>query len=141
MSICSEVKDNRLLPHGYLPLEKRLKLSKAVGADPAMAENSDSTAVGNAPDYRDGAGAGDTLKYVINFADMKGKGEGLDKPASVRAWMSFQATPPFYLQDRFCTVKGHDTSRLSFLAGNLNLNNTAADWKFVIADTGAVAIK
>ena len=106
-----------------------------------MAEDSGATAVGDDPDYRDGAGGGDTLKYVVKLADMKGKGKGLNKPTSVRARMSFQATPPFYLQDRFCTAKGADTSRLYFLAGNLNLNNTAAeDWKFAIADTGAVAI-
>jgi hypothetical protein len=141
LSICAEVKDNRLLPHGFLPLKERLKISKALGADRAMAEDSGATAVGDDPDYRDGAGGGDTLKYVVKLADMKGKGKGLNKPTSVRARMSFQATPPFYLQDRFCTAKGADTSRLYFLAGNLNLNNTAAeDWKFAIADTGAVAI-
>lgn len=142
LSICSEVKDNRLLPHGFLPLKDRLKISKQLGADPAMAEDSGSTAVGNDPDYRDGAGGGDTLKYVVKLSDMKGRGEGFNEPASVRARMSFQATPPFYLQDRFCTAKGADTSRLYFLAGNLNLKNTAADdWKFAIADTGPVAVK
>jgi hypothetical protein len=143
LSICAEVKDNRLLPLGFLPLKERIKISAALGADAAMAEDSGATAVDGDSDYGKHADKGrDTLKYVVKLSDMKGGGKHLDKPASVRVRMSYQATPPFYLQDRFCTAKGADTSRLYFLAGNLNLNNTAAeDWKFAIADTGAVAIK
>jgi hypothetical protein len=48
----------------------------------------------------------------------------------VTATLYYQATPPYYLQDRFCTSQSADTQRLYFLAGNLDLNNTpAAGWK------------
>ncbi len=131
LSICAEVKDNRLLPHGYLPLEKRIAIARALGAKADMAEDSGPTAVGNDPDYADGKGGGDTLNYAIPLSDLKGE------PAQVRARMWYQATPPFYLQDRFCTARGNDTSRLYYLAGHLNLDNSPADnWKLLVGDTG-----
>ena len=47
-------------------------------------------------------------------------------PLAVRAALYYQATPPFFLQDRFCTARGADTQRLYFLAGHLNLDGTQA---------------
>lgn len=44
LSICTTVKDNRLLPHGFLDLNQRKEISKALGAGDDMAE--DSGAVG-----------------------------------------------------------------------------------------------
>jgi hypothetical protein len=32
LSICAEVKDNRLLPQGYLPVEARVEIAQALGA-------------------------------------------------------------------------------------------------------------
>ena len=53
----------------------------------------------------------------------------------------YQATPPYYLQDRFCTSQSQDTKRLYFLAGNLNLTRTPAqDWKLRLVTTGPVPI-
>ena len=76
------------------------------------------------------------MKYDIKLSDIDGT------PASVRAKMSYQATPPFYLQDRFCTAKGDDTERLAYLVEHLNLDDTAAEnWAFEIVNTGAVPIK
>jgi hypothetical protein len=134
LSICAEVKDNRLLPHGYLDLPARKAIAAALGAGEDMAEDAGSTAVGNDLDYRPGGPGGDTLVYRIDTKGLDGRIAGL------RARLFYQATPPFYLQDRFCTAKGKDRDRLYFLGGHLNLDGTRAeDWKFLIADTGVVA--
>ena len=134
LSICAEVKDNRLLPEGYLPLEERKEISRALGAGDDLAEDAGSTAIGNDPDYRDGGG--DTLKYVVDRAEIAGT------PASVRARLYYQATPPFYLQDRFCTATGPDAARLYYLAGHLDLLDTPAEgWKLLIADSGKVGLQ
>ncbi|EWY42404.1 hypothetical protein N825_00190 [Skermanella stibiiresistens SB22] len=133
LSICGDVKDNRILPHGFLKLEERLKISEALGAGKDLAEDVGSTAVGDDPDYVDGGG--DSLVYAVPLADIKGT------PASVQATLYYQAIPPYYLQDRFCTAKGADTERLYFLAGHLNLDGTeAADWKLKLVGTGAVSV-
>jgi hypothetical protein len=56
-------------------------------------------------------------------------------PERVRAWLNYQATPPFYLQDRFCTAEGRDRDRLFYLAGHLDLDGTpAADWSLMVGD-------
>jgi hypothetical protein len=62
-------------------------------------------------------------------------------PAAVQARLFYQATPPFYLQDRLCTARGEDTERLKFLVGHLNLDGTAAEgWKLEVVSTGPVPI-
>lgn len=133
LSICAEVKDNRLLPEGYLPLETRKSIATALGADEALAEDAGTTAVGGDPDYR--SGGGDSLVYLVRRGDIDGR------PASVRARLYYQATPPFYLQDRFCTAKGTDTDRLYYLAGHLDLSDTPADgWKLLVGDSGPVPV-
>ena len=133
LSICAEVKDNRLLPEGYLDLEKRTEISLAIGADKELAEDAGSTAIGNDPDYR--TGGGDKLAYVVPRDELDGT------PASVRARLFYQATPPFYLQDRFCTAQGPDTDRLYYLAGHLDLSGTPAeDWKLLVSDSGKVMV-
>jgi len=135
LSICAEVKDNRLLPTGFLPLERRIAIARALGAEPDMAEDAGSTAVDKDPDYADGSGGGDSLTYAVPLSDMKGE------PDRVRARLWYQATPPFYLQDRFCTARGADPERLYYLAGHLNLAGSPADgWKLLIDDTGPVSV-
>jgi hypothetical protein len=137
LSICAEVKDNRLLPDGYLPVEKRKAISRALGAGDDLAEDAGSTAVGDDPDYRGGANAkgGDRLDYVVPRAVLSGT------PATVRARLYYQATPPFYLQDRYCTATGPDADRLYYMAGHLDLTDTPAEgWKLLIADSGAVKL-
>ena len=106
LSICAEVKDNRLLPEGYLPLEKRKEIARALGAGDDLAEDAGSTAIDDDPDYR--TGGGDSLEYVVAQDEIDGT------PASVRARLYYQATPPFYLQDRFCTATGPDAARLYY---------------------------
>jgi hypothetical protein len=133
LSICAKVKDNRLLPHGFLNLEQREKISHALGADADMAEESGAMGVGNDPDYR--SGGGDSLVYRVKLAELHGK------PASVRATLYYQAMPPFFLQDRFCTAKSDDTKRLFYVAGKLNLKQTPIDgWKLKVAESGTARV-
>ncbi len=134
LSICGSVKDNRLLPDGFLPLEDRIKLAESIGANAQLAEESGAHHVDNDPHYKPGKDkkGGDALDYVIPLADIPGE------PATVQATLHYQATPPFYLQDRFCTAKGPDRDRLYFLAGHLNLEGTEAqNWRFQVVTSGA----
>jgi hypothetical protein len=130
LNIDDEVKDNRLLPHGFLSLADRLKISRALGdttpADSHMDENMakavESKGVDGDKDYEEGNGF-DNLTYIIS---------GLaGSPAMVRVTLYHQSTAPYFLQDRFCVAPdGDDTRRLYFLAGHLNLDGTEADgWK------------
>ena len=66
-----------------------------------------------------------------------------DKPeVEISATLYYQATPPFFLQDRFCTAKGTDVDRLRFLTSQLNLTGTrAANWKLDMVSTGSVAVQ
>jgi hypothetical protein len=76
------------------------------------------------------------LTYEVPLAALGGR------PAAVQATLQYQAIPPFYLQDRFCTADGDDTRRLYFLAGHLNLQGTAAeDWKLAVVTTGPVPVR
>ena len=133
MSICGRLKDNRLLPTGFLPLDSRIEISRALGAGADMAEDTDPIGVGDDPDYRDGGA--DTLTYRIPRGDIAGR------PASVEATLYYQATPPYFLQDRFCTATGIDRDRLAYIASALKLEGTAAaGWKLQMVTTGRVAL-
>lgn len=135
LSICSSVKDNRLLPHGYLGVEDRKVIAAALGAGEELALETGSYGVGDDPDYQ--TGGGDSFVYAVPLADLPAG----QQPASVEATLYYQATPPFYLQDRFCTAKGADTDRLKYLVGRLDLSGTEAeDWKLRVVTTGPVAI-
>jgi len=133
LSICAKLKDNRLLPDGFLPLERRVEISRALGAGDDMAEETSPVGVGNDPDYR--SGGGDSLRYRVPLNGLGGA------PASVEATLYYQATPPFYLQDRFCTARGADRDRLAWMVSALKLDKTpAADWKLRLVSSGRVAI-
>ncbi|MFL5103795.1 MAG: hypothetical protein ACJ8E5_24615, partial [Xanthobacteraceae bacterium] len=110
LSICAKVKDNRLLPQGFLPLADRIEISRALGAGADMAEESGPTEVGDDPEYVNGGR--DAVVYRIPLSELSGK------PAAVEATLYYQATPPFFLQDRFCTSNSTDTKRLYYLAEN-----------------------
>jgi hypothetical protein len=133
LSICTKVKDNRLLPAGFLPIDERKQIAKALGADDLMAQESGPEHVGDDPDYK--RGGSDSLVYRVPLAELSGK------PAAVQATLYYQATPPFFLQDRFCTSKSVDTKRLYYLSGKLNLAGTpAADWKLRVVTSGPVTM-
>jgi hypothetical protein len=133
LSICAKVKDNRLLPAGFLKLDDRIAISKALGADELMARESGPEEVGNDPDYV--TGGRDSLVYRVPLSDIDGK------PAAVQATLYYQPTPPFFLQDRFCTSKSVDTQRLYYLAGKLGLSGTQAQhWKLRVIGSGPVTV-
>ncbi|HEX2256310.1 MAG TPA: hypothetical protein VHG92_06360, partial [Afifellaceae bacterium] len=136
LSICAEVKDNRILPKGYLPADQRIEIARALGAGEDLGEDAGSTGVGDDPHYV--TGGGDSLVYEVPLAELPAGSSA----AAVQATLFYQATPPFYLQDRFCTAKGEDTERLKFLVGHLNLDATAAEgWKLEVVSTGRVPIE
>jgi hypothetical protein len=133
LSICAKVKDNRILPSGFLRLDERKEISKALGADDTMAEETGATAVGDDPDYQ--RGGSDALVYRVPLAEIVGT------PAAVQATLYYQPTPPFFLQDRFCTSDSNDTKRLYYLTGKLSLSGTpAADWKLRVVTSGPVTV-
>ena len=135
LSICATVKDNRILPDGFLPLADRVRIAAAFGAGEDLAEDVGATGVGDDPDYV--TGGGDSLVYEVPLAELPGG----SRPAAVQARLFYQATPPFYLQDRFCTARGEDAERLKFLVGHLNLDGTAVEgWKLEVVSTGPVPI-
>jgi hypothetical protein len=135
LAICGKVKDNRILPSGTVPLGERIAIAKALGAGEDLAIDGGAVGVGDDPDYVSGGAS--TVTYRIPVADLA---KGM-KPAAVQAVLYYQAIPPFYLQDRFCTARGADTERLAFLAGHLNLAGTDADgWKLKVVSSGAVPV-
>src|SRR5262249_23812950 len=98
-----------------------------------LAKESGPAAVGDDPDYV--TGGSDSLTYRVPLDALGGT------PASIQATLYYQATPPYYLQDRFCTSQSEDTKRLYFLAGTLDLQGTpAASYKLKLVTTGPVAI-
>jgi hypothetical protein len=133
LSICAPLKDNRLLPDGFLPLERRVAISRALGAGPDMAEESEPAGTGDDPAYV--TGGGDTFRYRIPVADLAAV------PSDVTAILYYQATPPFFPQDRFCTAKGTDRDRLLSVTSRLDLSGTRGEkWKLDIVGTGSVAV-
>jgi hypothetical protein len=137
LSICGRAKDNRILPSGFLALADRTEIARALGAGADLAEDVAPLGVEGDPDYDvgPGEGGGDSLVYEIDLAGLSGT------PAAMRARLYYQAIPPFYLQDRFCTSRSEDTRRLYFLSGHLNLEGTAAEsWKLELVSTGLVAV-
>lgn len=135
LSICTPVKDNRILPAGTLPLDERIAIAAALGAGPELAVEAGAYAVEGDPDYE--TGGGDSLRYTIPLADLPAGA----RPAAVAATLYYQAQPPFYLQDRLCTARGPDADRLAFLVGHLDLAGTRAEgWKLELVSSGAVAI-
>ena len=127
------MKDNRLLPQGFLDLNVRRRIAAALGAEADLAEDAGAAAVGDDPDYR--AGGRDAIVYRIPLSELAGR------PAAVQATLYYQATPPYYMQDRFCTTADDDTRRLYYLAGNLPLAGTpAADWKLRVVTSGQIEV-
>ena len=134
LSICGTLKDNRLLPQGFLPLDQRVQISRALGAGDDMAEDSGPIGTGDDPAYK--TGGGDTFSYHVPLSGLSAA------PAKVSATLYYQAIPPFYLQDRFCTAKGTDADRLRFVTSQLKLDGTrAANWKLDMVRTGPVAVR
>jgi hypothetical protein len=150
LSLADVVKDNRLLPRGWTPTVE-LARREGLGSPKLSAEDLTHHVLPDLPDGKGGevddpwykpkaqggkGGGGDALTYSIPLSDLKGE------PGSVRVTLYYQAIPPFYLQDRFCTTPNRpDTSRLFFLAGHTNLDGTRAEgWKLQVVSSGTVAV-
>ncbi len=119
---------------GRLPQSGRSALRSRKRSAPIepMAQESGPEEVGNDPDYV--TGGRDSLVYRIPLSDIAGR------PAAVQATLYYQPTPPFFLQDRFCTSKSEDTKRLYYLAGKLGLAGTQAEnWKLRVVTSGPVS--
>ncbi|MEI9987736.1 MAG: hypothetical protein WDN69_34155 [Aliidongia sp.] len=79
---------------------------------------------------------GDTFSYRVPLKGLSAA------PAKISATLYYQAIPPFFLQDRFCTAKGTDKDRLRFVTSQLKLDDTrAARWKLNMVSTGPVALQ
>jgi mono/diheme cytochrome c family protein len=120
------VKDNRLLPIGWTEH----------GPDPSLngrfleATHPEGSAAHD-PDYHDGLGT-DRVTYRMTLP------AGVDAAkCTVQATLYYQATPPYYLDQRFrAAPDGDATRRLYFLASNLELRGTPAEgWKLPIVST------
>jgi hypothetical protein len=150
LSLANVVKDNRLLPRGWTPTLE-LARSEGLGSAKLSVEDLVKRVLPDLPDGHGGevhdpwyepkskgglGGGGDALTYAIPLADLKGT------PASVRVTLYYQAIPPAYLQDRFCSTPTRpDTGRLFFVAGHTNLDSTRAEgWKLQVVSSGAVAV-
>jgi len=142
LSIAGRLKDNRLLPKGWDPspkLAEREGLGSVKMPIPELiAEMQPVLPEANGQLERDPnfVGGRDTLTYRIPLASLPGK------PVSVKATLYYQAIPPFYLQDRFCTTGNQpDTQRLYAMAGYLQLDGTqAAHWKLALVSSGVVSL-
>lgn len=103
-----------------------------MGADRHLAEDVEPVGTEGDPDYAPGGAANgsDSLLYEVPLAELGGE------PAEIRATLYYQAIPPFFLQDRFCTAKGLDTKRLYYLAGKLDTGGSPIqDWKLKVGQT------
>ena len=120
-------------PSGSSMSRPAVAISRALGAGPDLAEDSGSAGTGDDPAYANGGG--DTFRYRIQAGDLAGV------PSHVTATLYYQATPPFFLQDRFCTAKGADRDRLLTVTTRLDLNGTRAEkWKLDVVGSGSVAV-
>ena len=131
------MKDNRLLPHGFLPLDQRVEIATALGAKADLAEDVEPVGVGDDPDYAETgeSAGGDTILYQVPLAEIAGE------PAEVRATLYYQAIPPFFLQERFCTAKSADTKRLYYLAGKLDTGGgPIQNWKLKVGQTARASV-
>lgn len=124
LSLFDNVKDNRILPLGWLPANK-VGGMKRFGLELLLLANiTKAVAVGDDPDYNDPARIGaDTLVYAIELGELQGT------PASVKAAMRYQTIPPYFLVDRY--VDGYEkaidgfgtaTTRLIYLTSRLDTN-------------------
>ena len=138
LSICSKLKDNRLLPKGFLPLDQRKDIAEALGAGEDLAAESGAEHTGTDPDYDDNAVASgsDALVYKVSLPKSGLEGGSV----TFRARLYYQATPPYYLQDRFCTAQGPDKDRLLYLSSKIGRADTTPEiqsWKLKVGNTAS----
>ena len=135
------IKDNRLLPRGWVPGDV---FAGGVPGSGALADQgellreimraTDPDGVGDDPDFNQNPG-GDSLRYRIPFESIAGA-------ASIEVTLYSQAVTPAWFWDRFSMANmakaaGFDTpatDRLYYLASTLNLDDSPLQgWKFKVA--------
>ena len=134
LGIAERVKDNRLLPAGFdasVALAEKEKLgSTKMSAARVVEEVKPILPAAGGGMTKDGdfGPGGDVVRYRVPLADLQ------RTPGSVTATVYYQAIPPYYLQDRFCTAgRSPDTRRLFFLTGHLDVEKTPAEgWKLQV---------
>ena len=82
LSICGHVKDNRILPDGFLPLPQRVAISRALGAGEEMAQDSGADGVGDDPDYV--TGGRDRVRYEVPLAELPRRPQRCAPPSTTR---------------------------------------------------------
>jgi hypothetical protein len=144
LSLCHEVKDNRLQPRGWTkdgPWAVETGPHGNATADCAYTVNP------ACPTYGQPSTGADRIVYRVP------RGELVGTPARVLVTMYYQSLPPYYLADRFAIFKGcpdplapdchPETRRLLYLAANLNTGVTIngqqpiASWKIKLASADA----
>jgi hypothetical protein len=114
------VKDNRLLPKGWLK-----EGPPGSGLAPDFLEATYPIGVSD-PDYEGPEGA-DTIVYEVPL------GRWDPKQLKVMARLYYQSLPPSYLKMRFETARGDATARLHYLCSHLSLQGTRMkDWKLLV---------
>ena len=108
------VKNNRLLPKGW-----RSDGPFAEFTGPHGEAEHDSEYVNAA-----GSSGADTVIYRLPLT------ERTRRVVSVRAVLSYQSIPPYYLRDRFTTGKGPETKRLAYMTSHLTVERTPIEsWR------------
>lgn len=130
----TDVKDNRILPRGWVPPASRSSNDQALGLNlqqlalltepKSTILGSNDTSVSSDPDYSAASAPGaDSIVYQIPLSKVSGW-------QSVRARLNYQTIPPFYLNARFKealkdskgnpTTPGPAMSRLLYMTSRLN---------------------
>jgi hypothetical protein len=120
------IKNNRLLPKGWKPNGPMAEVSGPHGEAELDLEYVTLNPAGSS--------GSDTVIYRIPLND---KTRGV---VTVRAVLYYQATPPYYLNERFNVGKGPQTKLLAYLTSHLTVERTPIeDWKlFLVCATRRV---
>ena len=157
ISRCQPQKDNRLLATGWsdepsnnFPDYDASENSPSFGDVPTISNSEYNCKVETSfeatlpeasvreedPDYAPGSNT-DTIRYQISLDELAGE---VNESWHVEATLYYQATPPYFLQDRFeagRTGGGEEimeSQRLHYLASHLDVANTPIDnWRLLIA--------
>jgi hypothetical protein len=117
IGLAEEVKDNRLLPRGWSTTAPDTDFLQPSG-------------INGDPRYADGSGT-DAVQYRIPLTEVPGA-------ARITVGLYYQSIPPYYLNERFDTASGPETTRLYYIASHLNLADTAvAGWRMQLAEASA----
>ncbi len=133
LRIDEDFKDNRLLPIGWKPKGPSPSLTGRyleITHPKGEAEED--------PNYKNGSGTS-VLRYQIPLSELRGLAPS---QLTVKAALYYQATPPYYLMQRFQQApNGDGTRRLYYLTSNLKVKGTPIEnWKLFLASGSAPVV-